>query len=200
MEKSDLSLAQLREILRHMEAGLKLIDLNRDRRLLYIWAEYFMALQIKERHPKWNVDVTGGIRSPDVLCIKNGKKIRIQVKTGKWQRYEFGSNVMYSADASFGKGTQIRNRRFDYLVFIVIDGIEIREILIFSIDELQEIAPRLTWAGNPKTNPCLLSRMESIEDAEKWIKFYNITDSIYKIERDIIEHPEKYVGRWDKIK
>ena len=189
--------------LREIERDLRLIAdkvLPQDRRCFELWSEYFTALQIKERHPDWEVKITGAIGSPDVVCIKNDEKIRIQVKTGKWRRYPFGSDVMYSADASFGKGTQIKKKRFDYLVFIIHDYIEIREILIFSIDELQEIDARPTMAGDPKRNPCLLSRVGSIEKWEKWIEFYNITDPIYEIERDIIKHPEKYVDRWDKIK
>jgi len=195
-----ITLRDLREIERGLKQLATLLLKVNDRRILYSWSEYFAALQIKERHPDWEVKVTGAIGGPDVVSIKNDEKIRIQVKTGKWQRYEFGLDVMYSADASFGKGTQIRSKRFDYLVFMIIDGTKIRETLVFSIDEVQEVDARPTMAGDPKRNPCLLSRAESIEKWEKWIKFYNITDPIYEIERDIVEHPEKYRDHWDKIK
>lgn len=185
--------------LREIERGLKLIAekvLQEDRRCFELWSEYFTALQMKERHPDWEVRITGAIGSPDVVCIKNDEKIRIQVKTGKWQRYPFGSDVVYSADASFGKGTQIKKKRFDYLVFIIHDYIEIREILILSIDQLHEVDARPIH--NSK-NPFFISKRESVEIGEKWRQFYN-AEPVYEIEVDIIEHPEKYVDRWDKIK
>lgn len=197
--KMGIELEDLREIERSLKLSADLLLKVNDRRILSFWSEYFVASQIKEHRPDWEVKVTGFIGGPDIMCIKNDEKKRIQVKTGRWQRYRFGSDIMYSADASFGKGTQIRSKRFDYLAFMIVGRTEIREILIFSIDELQEVNARPTMAGDPKGNPCLLFRVESIEKLEKWIKYYNITDPIYEIERLIIEKPEDYVNKWEKI-
>jgi len=195
-----MELETLREIEKNLRVLSKELMKLKDRRVLYVWAEYYSALNVKERHLKWNVKVTGNISSADITVeTSDGRIIQVQVKTGKWQRYEFGSEVMYSADASFGKGTQIKKKRFDYLVLIITDDAEIKETLVFSLDELKEVGPRPSLAGYPKTNPCLLSRVESIEAYEKWIMFHKITDPIYRIEHDICEHPENYVDRWDKI-
>jgi hypothetical protein len=92
-----------------VKRGLKILSdkvFQKDTRLFELWSEYFTALQLKELHPNWKVEVRGS--SPDVVCIEDDRKIRIQVKTGKWQKYHFGSDMMRSADASFGTGTQIK--------------------------------------------------------------------------------------------
>jgi hypothetical protein len=170
-----------------------------DRRVLYVWSEYFVALRIKELHPEWNITVSGAVNSADVLCEKNGNKIKIQVKTGKWESYNFGSDVFCSGDASFGKGTQIRERRFNFLVFLILNETNIRETLVFSIDELNEISPRPNMVRYKETNNCLLSRVESVEKWEKWMKFYGINEPIYNVERDIVDNPSKYVNQWEKI-
>lgn len=54
-----------------------------DRRLFEIWSEYNTALEIQKRHPEWILTVR--TRSCDVLCEYNVTRIKVEVKTGKWQ-------------------------------------------------------------------------------------------------------------------
>jgi len=174
---------------------------EKDRRVLYAWSEYYVALRIKQQHPDWGVKVRGwAINSADVVCQRgDGASVLVQVKTGMWKKYKFGSDAFCSADASFGKGTQISGRKFHYLVFLTTIFTEVIDTLIFSIRELNQIGARPGMAQNSEGNSWFLSRADSIEKWERWLKFKNINEPIYDVERDIAENPFSYKDRWDKI-
>jgi hypothetical protein len=116
------------------------------------------------------------------------KDVRVEVKTGK---YSYGSCV-----ASFRKGSQIKDEKFDYCVFVTYDENGITECLIFSREELIEVAekPRPKYARYPKTNPCILFRFDNLRELEKYLG-----EDALKIEIELHKHPEKFKNRWDKI-
>lgn len=141
--------------------------------------------------------MTGSRRSADVTCyLPNKKEIKIQVKTGKWQAWEFGDDVLFSADAIFNRH-QIE-KGFHYAVFIIHENYEtIKEALVFSRAELKELNERTFGKNNVRY---MLSRVESIPMWQKYIDFQGSSYSIYTVERDMVEHPTLYRERWDKIK
>ncbi|NIO38691.1 hypothetical protein GTO27_13495, partial [Candidatus Bathyarchaeota archaeon] len=126
-------------------------------------------------------------KSYDLLVNGN---VRVEVKSGK---YEDG----YAA-ASFGKGGQIRDAKFDYCIFVSYDGYEEREILVFTRDELREVANKPRGRGvvrYPRTNPCILLRYDNMKDYYADIEQGERLD----IEVEIHKHPERFLDRLDKI-
>ena len=183
MKKEDL--ANLVEKLEESLIALGMTE-HEDTRIMPIYSEYWVANELmKIGH---NVEVLNR-RSFDLLIPE--KNIRIDVKSGK-----FGG---LNAGASFGKGSQIKESKFDYCVFTTYDvDLQIKEAMVFTREELKDVAdkPRPQLAAHPTSNYCLLLRYESLEaykqDVEK--------EDRLNTEMQLHEHPEKFVNRWDKIK
>lgn len=52
----------------------KLRNFWEDHRLFEIWAEYYTAIQLKERNPEWRISVSPNMRD-DVICdLRDNKK------------------------------------------------------------------------------------------------------------------------------
>lgn len=159
---------------------------HEDNRIMPIYVEYWVANELAKRGH--NVEVMNR-RSYDLLLPE--ENIRIEVKSGK---FDGGG-----ATASFSKGHQIRDAKFDYCVFATYDiDFRIKEAMIFSREELVEVAikPRSNFARYPSTNPCLLLRYNSLEDYMQKVE----TDKRLDIEVDLHKNPEKYLYNWSKIK
>ena len=156
-----------------------------DNRIFAIYAEYFVALKLTQQG--FSAEVVNK-KSYDVLLDYD---VAIEVKTGK---YEDGC-----AAASFGKGKQIEDVKFDYCIFLTYDKLRIRETLIFSRKELEEVAlkPRGSPVVRyPKTNPCILLRYDTLEEY-----LHNLQESErLDIEQELHKHPQEFINRWDKIK
>jgi hypothetical protein len=185
-------------VLREIEQKLR--KCWRDKRLFEIWAEYYTAVQIRERNPRWEVQVSPNIRDDVVCTFKNGeeKLIKIQVKTGKWSEWsskKYGLKLT-GADACFSP-FQIENvDSFQYAVFFIHENYQkTKWKFVFSRNDLIEIKKR---KGNRAT-PYYVSKVESLEDYEKWQNMYDPPESIYKLEKYLVEKPEIYLERWDKI-
>lgn len=159
---------------------------HEDNRIMPIYIEYWVANELaKHGH---NVEVLNR-RSHDLLLPD--KNIRIEVKSGKYDGV--------GAAASFYKGHQIKDEKFDYCVFATYDiDYTIKEAMIFSREELLEVAekPRPSFAAHPTTNPCLLLRYNNIEDYLQKVEAEKRLD----IEVDLHKNPEKYLKNWSKIK
>ena len=156
-----------------------------DNRMFSLYAEYLVALQFAQLG--FNAEVVNK-RSYDVLLNDD---LRIEVKTGK---YEYSG-----AAASFGKGKQIKDAMFDYCIFLTYHGLRVKETLVFSRRELEEVAlkPRgSSVVRYPETNPCILLRYDSLENYLNGIEESDRLD----IEVELHKHPEKFVNRWDKVK
>jgi hypothetical protein len=156
-----------------------------DNRIFAIYAEYLVALKLAQRG--FSAKVVNK-RSYDILLNDD---LAIEVKTGK---YEDGC-----AGASFGKGKQIEDVKFDYCVFLTYNNLRVKETLIFSRKELEEVAlkPRgSSVVQYPKTNPCIFLRYDSLEEYLRSLQESERLD----IEVELHRHPEKFVDRWDKIK
>ena len=128
--------------------------------------------------------------SPQFDLLVDGK-IRVEVKCGKF--WEFG------ASASFGKGDQIRDKKFDYCVFVVIDRdvLEPRKFFVFSINELEECAtkrPKMTMSETPSILFFYRDFSEFERESEK------TDEPIFNIERKLHNNPELFENAWDKIR
>jgi len=154
-----------------------------DTRIFPIYAEYLVALRLEQLG--FEAEVVNK-KSYDILL---NKKTRVEVKTGK---YEEGG-----AAASFRKGDQIKDGKFEYCVFVTYDRLRTKEILVFRREELEEVAlkPRLNVARYPN-NCCLLLKFASLHDYLDWLGGREELD----IEVKLHKHPEEFLDRWDKIK
>jgi hypothetical protein len=183
------------------EIEQKLRDCWEDRRLFEIWAEYYTAVQIRERHPDWeSVKVSRDIRK-DVICnfVREGKREErtVEVKTGKWQTCSSDELVLTYADACFSPYQIENDKSFNYAVFFVHEDYKkVREIFVFSRDDLKEVVKR---QGN-RASPYYISRVESLEVLEKFLRRYVPPQPLYELERGLVEKPEVYLENWDKIK
>lgn len=156
-----------------------------DNRMFAIYAEYLVALKLAQQG--FSAEVVNK-RSYDILL---NDELAIEVKTGK---YEDGC-----AAASFGKGKQIEEVKFDYCVFLTYNNLRVKETLIFSRKELEEVALKQRGSSvvrYPKTNPCILLRYDSLEEYLSSMEESERLD----IEVELHRHPEKFVSRWNKIK
>ena len=182
MRKADLANA-----VEKLEAALEALGMteHEDTRIMPIYSEYWVANELmKIGH---DVEMINR-RGYDLLLPE--KNIRIEVKSGKYSGR--------SAAASFGKGFQITDAKFDFCVFTTYDiDFGIKEAMVFSREELNEVAnkPRSHLAAHPTTNPCLLLRYDSIDEYLQDIEEgYRL-----EIEIDLHKYPEKYVSKWSKI-
>jgi hypothetical protein len=156
-----------------------------DTRIFPIYGEYLVALKLAQFG--FDAEVVNK-RSYDILL--NGKS-RIEVKTGK---YEGGGTA-----ASFGEGEQIKDAKFDYCIFVSYERLEVKEILVFTRKELEEVAlkPRGSPVVRyPKNNPCILLRFGSLNDYLNNMKGLEKLD----IELELHKHPDRFLNRWDKVK
>lgn len=153
------------------------------------YLEYRVALELAKRGHIVQVLNERDKKGADIYLPK--EDIKVEVKSGK---FVYGSSC-----ASFGKGRQIKERRFDYCVFVPYDKNRIKEFLIFSREELTEVAnkPRLKLARFPKTNPCMLVRCDSYDDLKSHLRPFG--EDLLKIEGELHKYPEKFKDRWNKI-
>jgi hypothetical protein len=160
-----------------------------DEKLWSRYAEYLIAFMLtKQGQAVWilNERTDKRARSADIYLPE--KDIRIEVKTGKY------SNGAYVA--SFREGSQIKEGKFDYCVFVTYDENGIRECLIFTRDELMEVAekPRPPPIARYPNNACILFRYGSLTELEK-----GLGKDALKIETELHTHPERFKNKWDKI-
>lgn len=177
------NLARVLAPFKHTLEALNSVGLE-DNRLFAIYAEYLVALRFEEIGHKAQVV---NRRSYDILLDEN---TRIEVKTGK---HEDGC-----AAASFYKGSQIADGKFDYCVFLTYEKLRVKEILVFRREELEEVAkkPRgKTVVRYPKTNPCILLRYDDLFDYYASVEQQDWLD----VEVELHKHPERFRNRWDKI-
>jgi hypothetical protein len=159
---------------------------HEDNRIMPIYIEYWVANELAKRGH--TVEVMN--RRKYDLLLPN-ENIRIEVKSGKYDGV--------GATASFYKGHQIKDARFDYCVFATYDiDYRIKEAMIFTREELLEVAekPRPSFAAHPTTNPCLLLRYNNLKDYIQKVE----VDKRLDIEIDLHKNPENYLNNWSKIK
>mgnify|MGYP001027441132 CR=1 FL=1 len=183
MKKEDLANA-----VEKLEAAVDAIGMteHEDTRIMPIYIEYWVANKIADK-TEHETEIVNR-RGYDILLSE--KNIKIEVKSGKYNGFVAG--------ASFGMGSQIRDRKFDFCIFVTYDiDLSPKEAMIFKREELEEVAskPRPEVTRYPKTNACVLFRYDTLEDYVRTIDEKNQLE----IEIDLHKHPEKFVNRWDKI-
>lgn len=160
-----------------------------DERIMSKLVEYRVALELTRRGHTVQLLNKRDDKGADIYLPE--ENIKVEVKSGK---FVYGSSC-----ASFGKGRQIKEARFDYCVFVPYDENKVKEFLIFSKDELVEVAnyPRVKFARFPKTNPCMLVRCDSFDDLKSRLEPFG--EKPLKIEEKLHKYPEKFMERLDKI-
>ncbi len=154
------------------------------------YAEYLVALKLMEEN--WEPKLTGG-RKGDIRILGPAeyKGTVFEVKSGK-------INERGCSGASFGKGEQITNARFDYCVFVTFNKHSPKDFFIFTHKELSELANkrRPENVGEPERNPCVLLKYSNLQEYEKHVKI----DNRLELEIELHTHPEKFMDRWNNIK
>jgi len=159
------------------------LEKSRDNRLLSYYAEYLVANKLSKKH---KVKLLKKRQGPDIELSDIDKKIEVKSSSIDMEHWLCG--------ASFGNGSSIREKKFDYCVFVVFENFKPIEYLVFSHDELLEVIQkeRGTFPGNPY----VLYRFKNLEDYLKEIPEKNRLE----IEIKLHKHPEEFQDRWDKIK
>ena len=164
-----------------------------DNRLRDRYAEYFVAFELAKRGYK--VDILNKREDARAdICIKGKTKdTLIEVKSGKRGEDDWSC-------ASFHVGSQIKKKKFDYCVFVVFgkegEG-KVKEVLVFTQDELREVTKHRRGIAIYENNPCLLMRAPNIKKYDDYMK--NHKSQILKTERDLNKNPRKYSEKWGKI-
>jgi hypothetical protein len=191
------SLRKVTTLLRNVLVELKRNDPElKDSNVRPRYAEYLTALMLAEKGHDVQLFNERELTSADIYLPKATKK-RVEVKT-----------CLVSEDgwaaASFGVGTQIIKKKFDYCVFMTFGGSGNEgpeNIFIFTREELEEVATlkgRRGVALFEATNPCLLLYAPSSREYEDYVKKEGI--KAFKIEQMLCKHPEKFRNAWDKIR
>jgi len=157
-----------------------------DKRLAPLCAEYSVASKLLQKGH--DPQVLQKRRGPDIY-LKDIEKY-IEVKSGHSDLSDWGCG------ASFGKGNSIKNREFDYCVFVVFSKLKPSEFLVFTVEELREVAenPRPKPYTVFPNNPCVLFRSSSLEEYKE-----NLDEHTLGIELKLHRYPEQFQDRWDKI-
>ena len=144
-------------------------------------------VQIRNERENTNAD----IYLPDI-------KKRIEIKSGK---YSLIDNFL-TTEASFGKGKQLIDNKFDYLVFVTFDETiegKVNEMFVFTYKAMKELInysrPEISGFN---TNTYLLNIFKKYEEYKKWIK--NNNSKSFYLEDNLNKNPEEYNNAWDKIK
>ena len=149
---------ELEKVVTYLEKAIKELSSAAvdDERIMSRYAEHRVALELAKRGHVVQVLNERDDKRADIYLPEEG--IKVEVKSGK---FVYGSSC-----ASFGSGRQIKEGRFDFCVFTPYDENEIKEFLVFSREELAEVAnrPRVKFARFPNTNPCILIRCNGYDD------------------------------------
>jgi len=183
----------LQKIAESLNASLRKSE---DIRLVPYYAEYFLAyaLSVEGSELGYDVEVLKKRQGADLVVRNVSRNIhrRIEVKTGHTDREGL------ACTASFSMGKSIEKAEFDYCVFVVFENLAVKECLVFTLDELKEVAEKkrpypITIFPN---NQCCLFWYGNLVEYER--AFPNNEDRL-GIEIRLHEHPEDFKNRWDKI-
>lgn len=182
----------LARLVKNLEAAINALrsDGIDDEKIMSRYVEYRVALELSNRGHTVQVLSEREDKGADIYLPVD--KLKIEVKSGKF--------VYESSCASFGMGKQIKEGKFDYCVFVPYDETSLREFLVFSRDELAEVADRQlgSFARYPKTNPCMVIRYDSYEEYERSLE--RLGEKTLRIEEELHKHPEEFRDKWGKIK
>lgn len=183
--------AALRRITKSLAGALRELKSSglwdKNRRCKY--AEYLVAERLASRGHKVQLLNEREKKSADIYLADIGKSVEIKscrLKDG-W------------GDASFCEGNQLRRKKFDYCVWVILDSYgKLNLSLVFSANELKEIGKSRGDVFSHRTNQCLLLLAPNSDEYEKYIKDERIKP--FRIERELLRRPRKYRDAWGKIK
>jgi hypothetical protein len=189
--------------LKKIAAALKtmLVELGgiglRDRGLRHRYAEFLVAAALAQRGHTVQVLVERKDNTSADIYLPKARRKRVEVKSCKASEKRGEVDWAY---ASFRKGNQIRAKKFDYCVFVVFDKSSetVREIFVFTRDELEKVATIRKGLAAHDSNPCLLCCAPTVDAYNANMKLWRIRR--LGIESNLRKHPQRYLNAWDKIK
>lgn len=183
---------ELASVVENLGKALEILEVAgiADKDIAQKFAVYLVALKLAEKGCEVRVPAEKGKKGRADIYLPY-KNVKIEVKSGR-RRYDCSA-------ASFGEGKQIKQKKFDYCVFLTFWGNMVNEIFIFSLEELNEVAerPREALADYKGSNTCMLLRFDNLEEAEKVMRYFD--EKLLNIEIELHKHPKKFLNRWDKI-
>ena len=184
------SLKRITNSLKDVFAELKNCGLQ-DHVIRHRYAEFFVTFELRSRGH--NVQLLGKREDKSADIYLPDKKKRVEIKSGKCDEDKW-------AYASFGKGKQIRAKKFDYCVFVTFacNDETVQDVLIFTRKELQEVTKfRKHVAAHESTNPCLFMYARNFNELTAWTSENGI--KAFKIEKKVHRNPKKFRYAWNKI-
>jgi hypothetical protein len=164
-----------------------------DCKILERFAEYWVACKLTSKRHKVQILDEREATVADIFLPEDG--IRVEVKSSAIREDGW-------AYASFGLGRQIKDSKFDYCVFLTFSdagNAEPKDVLIFTRDELKEVAiPRRRLASHPDTNPCLLMYGGSLKEYTRQVENWRFKP--FQIEMRLLTNPKQFRNNWAKIK
>lgn len=163
-----------------------------DGKLVERYAEYWVGRQLQARGHEVQFLKERERTSADIYLPNSA--IRVEIKSARVNESGF-------AYASFGLGTQIKKKKFDYCVFLTFANTRTehpKDVFVFSRDELGEVAhARKSLAGHPDTNPCLLMYGGAFRKYNDQLREWRVKP--LKIEMRLHKTPQQFRGKWSKI-
>ncbi len=174
----------------------KILDIssksNEDSRIFQLYAEYFVAFNLMKLPYITNELRKVEVKTKSSYDILLNGRTKIEVKSGRHHNR--------LAVASFKKGEQITESKFDYCIFVTHANLRVKEIFVFDRKELEEVAlrsPKDSRATYANTNGCLLYKFDNVE---LYYDYFKDEKSRLNIEIELHKHPDKFLNRWNKIK
>lgn len=187
------SLRIITKSLRDVLEELKHNDLQ-DSIVRHRYAEYLTALKLAQHKHVVQLFDEREKTSADIY-LPTIKK-RIEVKSALVDKDGW-------AAASFGIGSQIKDKKFDFCVFMTFGGFgndSPKNIFVFTREELEEVKNKKGRRGVAKfetTNPCLLLYAPSPKEYNDYVEDEGI--KAFAIERKLCKDSDEFKDAWDKI-
>jgi hypothetical protein len=108
-----------------------------------------------------------------------------------------GNLSLTYADATFSRFQVDKADSFHFAVFLIHEDYQrIMETLVFSREDLKEVSKR----RGSNASEYFVSRVKSLHAWEKWQNSFTPPEPVYMLERHLVNKPEMFRDRWDKIK
>ena len=189
-----MNITKLERVVRNLEESLGILAEAgiQDTRIRNRYAELLAAYILASKGFEVQIGAERKNRNAD-LYLPIIKK-RIEVKSGLY--IPRGENPR-TCDASFGKGTQISKKKFDFCVFMTFDGSTPQEKFVFNRSELSEVTQPRPKMAKFANNSCMLLYHSEYDAYSRYLNRYGEPE--YEIEKELHQNPEKFNERWDII-
>ena len=183
-----MNLSSLVNIATSLETALLEIEECRlwDKSLRCKYAEYLVAKKLAQQKHSVEILNERSNTNADIFLPHRGK--RVEVKSSCFHKDGW-------ADASFSDGKQVFDKKFDYCVWVLFDkeAAKPKHLLVFTRDEIKEVAQKRNGVGSHITNQFLLLLAPNLNEFEGYAK-------PFAVEKRLVTHRAQFENRWEKIK